>query len=242
MGREFARQLIGSLSRTDEVWLLARRRNALEKLAHELTAQGAHERHGRSIKVRTIVIDITDESKLARFAEVLMIRNPAISLLVNCAGMGIYGSFEKLSRDEVTETVRLNVLALTQMTKFCLPYMRKGSKIIQMSSGAAFLPQPDFAVYAASKSYVCSFGRALYKELKKKGIGVTVVCPGPVKTSFLNHAYGRYGQMGALKKITMAEPEKVVQKALRDCKKYKAVSIYGIPMKLLYISTRGIIG
>lgn len=241
MGREFARQLIGSLERTDEIWLLARRRNALEELAEELTAQGAHERHGRSIKVRTIVIDITDESKLSRFAEVLMIRNPAISVLINCAGMGIYGSFEKLSRDEVADTVRLNVFALTQMTKFCLPYMRKGSKIIQMSSGAAFLPQPDFAVYAASKAYVCSFGRALRKELKKKGIYVTVVCPGPVKTSFLHHAYGRYGEMGALKKITMVKPEKVVQKALRDCKKRKAISLYGIPMKLLYLITRGII-
>lgn len=242
MGKEFAKQLIGSLGKTDEIWLLARRRNALEELAHELTDREAHGRHGHAVKIRTIAIDITDERKLSRFAEVLMIRNPAISVLVNCAGMGIYGSFEKQSRDEITGTVRLNVLALTQMTKFCLPYMRRGSKILQVSSGAAFMPQRDFAVYAASKAYVHSFGRALRKELKQKGISVTVVCPGPVNTPFLNHAYGRYGKMNVLKKLTMAKPERVVQKALKDAKKENAISVYGLPMKLLYRLTRGLIG
>lgn len=239
MGKEFARQLSGSLTKTDEVWLLARRRDMLKKTAHELASATAHK---ETVKIRTIEIDITDERKLARFAEVLMIRNAGISVLINCAGTGIYGSFENLSRDEVTQTVRLNTLALTQITKLCLPYMRKGSKIIQLSSGSAFVPQPDFAVYAASKAYVYSFSRALHKELKAKGISVTTVCPGPVKTPFLDHAYGRYGEMNMLKKITMAKPENVVKKALRDSRKKKAVSVYGLPMKLLYFLTKGPIG
>lgn len=239
MGREFARQLAGSLTKTDEIWLLARKRETLQRTAHELTTQTVH---GQTTKIRTIEIDITDEGKLARFAEVLMIRNAGISALINCAGTGVYGSFEKLSRDEVTQTVRLNTLALTQITKLCLPYMRKGSKIIQLASSAAFLPQPDFAVYAASKAYVYSFSRALRKELKAKGISVTVVCPGPVKTPFLDHAYGRYGEMNILKKMTMAKPEKVVKKALKDSKKKKAVSVYGLPMKMLYGLTKGLIG
>lgn len=247
MGKEFAKQLAGSLSKTDEIWLLARRREPLERLALELTKEvkeameTAETHHEKRIKVRTIAIDITNEKKLARFAEVLMIRNAGISVLVNCAGMGIYGEFEKQSRDEITETVRLNVLALTQMTKFCLPYMKKGSKIIQVASGSAFLPQADFAVYAASKAYVYSFGKALGKELKEKGIIVTVVCPGPVATPFLNHAYGRYGEMSFLKKMTTAKPEKVVQKALKDCKKRKSVSVYGLSMNMLYKLTRGLI-
>ncbi len=234
MGREFARQLAKKLSKTDEIWLLARGREALEELAIEL-------HHERTVKIRTIAIDITDERKLARFAEVLMIRNPRISVLVNCAGMGIYGAFEKQSRDEVTETVRLNVLALTQMTKLCLPYMKKGSRIIQLSSGAAFCPQADFAVYAASKAYVYSFGLALAKELKHSGVSVTVVCPGPVKTPFIDHAYGRYGQMNRLKKMTMAKPEKVVRKALLDAKQKKTLSIYGLPLKFVYRLTKGLI-
>lgn len=228
MGREFAIQLAQTLTKTDEIWLLARRREPLEELAMELSKR-------RHIKIRTISIDISDEKKLSRFAEVLMIRNPSISVLVNCAGMGIYGAFSKQSRDEVSDTVRLNVLALTQLTKYCLPYMKKGSKIIQTASASAFFPQADFAVYAASKAYVYSFGMALAKELKKEGISVTVVCPGPVDTPFLNNAYGRYGKMSCLKKLTMSKPDKVVHKALIDAKKKKRISIYGIPMKVVYL-------
>lgn len=241
MGKEFATQLATILVKTDEIWLLAKRREPLEELALELTKEielkksndKLHKAH--EIKIRTISIDISDEKKLTRFAEVLMIRNPAISVLVNCAGTGIYGAFDKQSRNEVTQTVRLNVLALTQMTKYCLPYMRKGSRIIQMASASAFSSQANFAVYAASKSYVYSFSKALGKELKSKGIAVTAVCPGPVDTPFLSHAYGRYGKMNCFKKLTMAKPEKVVYKALLDSKKKKSISIYGIPMKVVYI-------
>lgn len=230
LGKEFALQLCEKLNHTDEIWLLARRKDLLDEFAASLTS-----------KVKTIGIDITDEAQVSRLAETLMILNAGITVLVNCAGTGTYGAFDKQSRDEVTETVRLNVLALTQLTKICLPYMRKGSKIIQVASGAAFLPQKNFAVYAASKAYVYSFGKALAKELKKEKIRVTIVCPGPVKTPFIEHAYGRYGQMSCLKKLTMAKPEKVVKKALTDCRKKKTLSLYGLPMQLLYALTRGVI-
>lgn len=241
LGREFALQLSTILTKTDEIWLLAKRKEPLEELALELTKEieikkntdQYHKAH--EIKIRTISVDIADEKKLAHFAEVLMIRNPAISVLVNCAGTGIYGAFDKLSRDEVTQTVRLNVLGLTQLTKYCLPYMRKGSKIIQIASASAFSSQANFSVYAASKAYVYSFSKALRKELKSRGISVTVVCPGPVDTPFISHAYGRYGKMNCLKKLTMSKPDKVVHKALVDSKMKKKTSIYGIPMKMVYL-------
>ncbi|MDE7282624.1 MAG: SDR family NAD(P)-dependent oxidoreductase [Lachnospiraceae bacterium] len=244
MGREFAIQLSPILHKTDEIWLVARRKDSLEELViniEELLRESVA-KSGKGPRVRAIPVDITDDVQLSHFAELLMIQNAGISVLINCAGVGTYGAFENLSRDETAQMVRLNVLALTQITKFCLPYMRRGSKIIQVASGAAFLPQRDFAVYAASKAYVYYFGKALGKELKNKGINVTVVCPGPVDTPFLSHAYGRYGQISLIKKLTMAEPENVVRKALKDCKKKKTVSIYGIPMKLLYRLTRGLIG
>lgn len=243
MGKEFIIQLAPILHKTDEIWLVSRRKDALEELKTDikkLIGKRAN-KHDKKPRVRAISVDITDDVQLSHFAELLMIQNAGISVLINCAGVGTYGAFENLSRDETAQMVRLNVLALTQMTKFCLPYMRKGSNIIQVASGAAFLPQRDFAVYAASKAYVLYFGKALGKELKSKGINVTVVCPGPVDTPFLSHAYGRYGQISLIKKLTMAKPENVVRKALKDCKKKKSVSIYGIPMKILYGLTRGLI-
>ncbi|MDE7133618.1 MAG: SDR family NAD(P)-dependent oxidoreductase, partial [Lachnospiraceae bacterium] len=161
MGMEFARQLDQDLRKTDEIWLLARRKEPLNELSEQMRT-----------KVRPIVIDMTSEKEMAQFAEVLTISNPKITVLVNCAGVGSYGEFRKQSNEDVSAMIRLNIMALTQMTKICLPYMRRGSKIIQFSSGAAFMPQAAFAVYAASKSYVYSLSRALGKELQGSGIRV----------------------------------------------------------------------
>lgn len=229
IGREFAIRLDSLLKKTDEIWLLARRKDKLDALAAQMKT-----------KTRAIAIDLTSEKDLAQFAEVLSLGNARITVLVNCAGTGKYGAFSNLEDKKIAEMLYLNVLALTKMTRLCLPYMRKGSRIIALASGAAFLPQADFAVYAASKAYVYSFNRALAKELRGRGIGVTTVCPGPVDTPFLEHAYDSPARMGRLKKITMETAERVVRTALCDSRKGKAVSVCGLPMKLLYLATQGV--
>lgn len=171
LGWEFARQLDRLLGKTDEIWLLARRKDAMEALSDKL-------QH----KIRAIAIDLTKEKELQQFEEVLAIQNPRITVLVNCAGVGTHGPFTRQSRETIDAMVKLNIMALTTMTRICLPYMKKGSKILQFSSGAAFVPQAAFAVYAASKAYVYSLSRALERELRGRGITVTAVCPGPVNT------------------------------------------------------------
>ena len=134
-----------------------------------------------------------------------------------------------------SEMVRLNCEALTNMTLLCAPYLSQGSRILQIASAAAFAPQPQFAVYAATKSYVLSFSRALGAEWKKKGIYVTAVCPGPVDTEF----FERCGQPeNPLKKMTMAKAPNVVKQALLDARRKKAVSIFGFWMRALYILVR----
>ena len=80
--------------------------------------------------------------------------------------------------------VDVNCRSLTRMTLLCLPFLRAGSRIVNLASASAFCPQPYFSVYAATKSYVLSFSRSLGEELRKKGIVVTAVCPGPVDTEF----------------------------------------------------------
>lgn len=229
MGREFAVQLDQRLGKTDEIWLLARRREPLEELAASLRT-----------KTRVIAIDLTVESSLKQFEEVLSIQNPKITVLVNCAGIGSHKLFARQSREEIEAMVQLNIVALTRMTMICLPYMRKGSKLLQFSSGAAFVPQQAFAVYAASKAYVYSLSRALGRELRGKGITVTAVCPGPVNTPFLTHAYENAIRISLLKKLTMAETSCVVKKAIDDCKSGRSVSLCGLPIRLLYLSTQGV--
>lgn len=229
MGREFAVQLDKSLGKTDEIWLLARSRDALERLADSLR-----------MKARVIPVDLTDEGALKQFEEVLAIQNPKITVLVNCAGIGSHKPFARQDRSEIDAMIQLNIMALTRMTMLCLPYMKKGSRMIQVSSGAAFVPQKAFAVYAASKAYVYSLSRALGQELKGRGITVTAVCPGPVNTPFLVHAYEDMSGFSLLKRLTMAETSCVVKKALDDCKIGKSVSTCGLPVKLLYLSTQSI--
>ncbi len=229
MGREFALQLDSCLGKTDEIWLLARRRESLEELAASLRT-----------KARAVAIDLTDDAALKQFEEVLAIQNPKITVLVNCAGIGSHKIFAGQSREEIETMIQLNIVALTRMTMLCLPYMRKGSKLIQFSSGAAFVPQAAFAVYAASKAYVYSFSRALEQELRGRGITITAVCPGPVNTPFLSHAYEDGSGFHPLKKITMAETSCVVEKAIADCRRGKGVSLCGLPMKLLYFSTQSV--
>lgn len=229
MGMEFASQLDSSLNKTDEIWLLARRREPMEELARNM-------RH----KTRVVSIDVTKEKELKQFAEILAIADPRITVLVNCAGIGSHGDFAGQSDEAISDMVQLNIVALTRMTKLCLPYMRRGSKIVQLASGAAFLPQAAFAVYAASKAYVYSLSRALNRELQGRGIRVMAVCPGPVNTPFLEHAYGDSSHLSALKKFTMMKTESVVAKAVMDCKRGKSVSVCGLPMKLLYLATQSV--
>ena len=161
----------------------------------------------------------------------LLDEKPALRILVNAAGFGRTGTVAEIAAEEPfiqTDMIDLNCRALTAITEICLPFMRKGSRIINLASAAAFCPQPSFAVYAATKAYVLSFSRALHMELKSKGIYVTAVCPGPVKTEFFRVS----GELtGTLKKLTVAGTQAVVRKALKDSLAKKQLSVYGPPMK-----------
>lgn len=218
IGREFALQMDSYFSNIDEFWLIARDKAKLTEIAGSL-------RH----KARVLAMDITKEAQLERLEDTLTERDAIVRMLVNCAGYGLMGSFSRQKPEGQTGMVRLNCEALTHITHRCLPFMRRGSRILQMSSSAAFLPQPGFAVYAATKAYVLSFSRALGEELRGRGIYVTSVCPGPVDTPFFEIAE-RYGSTLAIKKLTMVTPERVVSQALRDSYHRRAMSVCSLPI------------
>jgi len=158
---------------------------------------------------------------------------PNVQILVNCAGYGKIGPFSLGSYEEEIGMININCKALTAVTYFVLPYMNESARIIQIASAAAFLPQPNFAVYAASKSYVLSFSRALKYELHNRKINVIAICPGPVDTEFFEKA-DPDNQGKQYKKIFRVKPENVVAKALKDSILGDQISIYGWPMKLVF--------
>ena len=140
LGREFAHQ-IDTMADLDEIWLIARRRERLVELAAELNTD-----------TRILALDLLQESSFAIIESELKQQKPVVSILINNAGKGKAGRFASIEREYNSELLRLNVLAIMQLTNLVLPYCAAGSRILQISSVAAFMPQPGFSVYAASKA------------------------------------------------------------------------------------------
>ena len=157
-----------------------------------------------NIPVRKFALDLSQEKDRELLKEELVRLKPQVKFLVNA------------------------------VTTMVLPFMPQNSRILQFASSAAFLPQPGFAVYAASKAYVLSYSRALNRELKSRKIFVTAVCPGPVRTEFFDIAQTT-GEIPLYKKLVMADPGKVVAKAIRDSIAGREVSVYGIWMKVFWV-------
>ena len=176
-------------------------------------------------------------SQIERLTDTLKDHDAIIRVLINCAGYGLMGNADAIDIPGQLGMVRLNCEALTHVTLSCLPFLKKGSHIIQLASSAAFLPQPAFAVYAASKSYVLSFSRALGAELSEKGIYVTSVCPGPVDTPFFDIAE-KGGTTLAVKQLTMVSPKRVVRQALLDSARHKTMSICSLPIKAFFLVSK----
>ncbi len=155
--------------------LVARRADRLESLAESIRAE-----HGREVSV--LALDITSGSTL----EALQAIAPSPALLINCAGVGRFGSAIKYPVAEQSHMVRLNCEALTTLTLGYLPRMieRGEGVIVNMASIAGFQPVPYFSVYSATKAYVITLTEALDEELKGTGVRVVAVCPGPVPTEF----------------------------------------------------------
>lgn len=215
MGMEFALQLDNVFETSiDEIWLIARRKEQMLEVASSMEHT-----------TRVLDMDVTGKDDMKRLKKLLAKEKPVIRMLVNCAGYGVMGEFSKLKMQEELGMIDVNCKALTQMTYLCIPFMRKNSSIIQLASSAAFMPQPGFAVYAATKAYVNSLSRALSEELRKKKIYVTSVCSGPVDTPFFNIAE-KDGKILAIKKLTMVKAEQVVERAIKDSFHKKTVSVY----------------
>lgn len=212
----------------DEIWIVGRREERLEQLAGSLSKD-----------VRLFPMDLNAPESIKQIKESLAADKIAIKILVNAAGFGINTSFENNTEKEVHDMTALNCTALTDLTKVCIPYMTYNSRIVNFASVAAFMPQPNFAVYAATKAYVLSFSRGLNAELNKNGIYVTAVCPGPAATEFFDKAV-KGGSYPKYKKLFWAKPEKVVEKAFHDCMAKYEMSVYSLPMQGMYMLTKAI--
>lgn len=223
MGRQMAIEIGDRFGGIQQIWIIARREERLKELEGRMPAG-----------VRCFAMDIKSREEREGFLRTLKEEKPNVKILVNAAGFGKIGKVEEIDMESEADMIRLNCEALCAMTRLVLPYMSPNSRIIQFASAASFLPQPRFTVYGATKAFVLSYSRALGAELKNRGICVTAVCPGPVKTEFFDIAETT-GKISVYKKLVMADAGKVVRKALRDSCMGRSVSVYGLTMNGFYV-------
>lgn len=215
IGKEFVIQLSKQGDIT-EFWLIARRADLLKELSNMI-----HQ------KCRIISIDLSSNDDLLEYSNILKETTPEIKYLVNAAGYGKYGNYKAVNTQTALNMIDLNVKALVYITQESLPYMINGGRIIQIGSASTYNPLPNLNVYAATKSFVKHYSRALHYELKSENISVTTVCPGWVKTDFFNRAdIDAYGNKSFTKPMVCAED--VVRKAIKDAKKGKDISMYAV--------------
>ena len=225
MGREFVRQLHNYVT-VDEIWAIARRADALEELKTETP-----------YPVRPVVLDLTKEESFQSFAALLEKEQPDVKLLVNAAGFGKFGDFEAIPMEDNLGMIDLNCRALVAMTRICLPYMHRGSHILQLDSLSAFQPVPYITTYGATKAFVLSYTRACNAELKPRGIRMMAMNPAWVKTEFFNHAFQTNSKVQYFNYVY--EAKDVVATGLKDLyKSKKDISIHGLPVKLQVLGVK----
>jgi hypothetical protein len=227
LGAEFARQLAAMGC---DLVLVARREDRLKALKQQLESA-----HGIKVRVQCADLGVVDApSKLHAELKAAGLR---VDVLVNNAGFGLWGEHMQIPWDQERQMLMLDVVALMQLTKlFAADMLGRGSGyVLQVSSIAAYQPSPSYAAYAAAKGAVLLFGEALNYELRKTGVGITVLSPGVTATEFLEVA----GQKPTLyQRLFMMQAPEVVRIGLKAMLKRRPSVIPGMLNGLVTWSTR----
>lgn len=217
LGADFARLLAEAGA---NLVLVARREEKLAALRDEIVAR-------EPVRVDVVPADLTDEAARLALVDELTARSLAVDVLVNNAGLGVYGPFFETSWEKDRGLFRLDVEAVVHLTRlFGRPMLERGSGwILLVGSIGAFQPAPSYATYAAAKAFVASFGEALSFELRGTGVRVSVSHPGPTGTEFFSVA----GQkLTIYQRLTMMESRAVARAALRGLARGKPFTVPGV--------------
>ncbi len=209
LGVEFLKALPAHFPEIEEYWLIARRREKLEEAAALADRP-----------CRILPLDLTERDSYTALAAALEEAKPEVALLINNSGCGYWGNVGEGPLDDQLRMIELNLRGLTAVTHITLPHMKKGGRIINISSIASFCPNARMTVYSATKSYVSAFSYGITEELRKTGIKATAVCPGPMDTEFI-YLGAIKGNSKTFDRLPYCKPEKVAKGALKAAKRGK---------------------
>ncbi|WP_028510272.1 SDR family NAD(P)-dependent oxidoreductase [Ruminococcus sp. NK3A76] len=215
LGSEFTKQLYNEV---DEIWAIGRNVAKLDALKKTL-----------GDKVRGFSVDLSDPDNLSVISDELEKGEYEVRWLINNAGSGRMARSDKLSASEISSHINTHNTSVAMLCNICIPFMKKGCHILNISSQSSFQPVPYINLYAASKAFTLSYSRALNVELKDTGITVTACCPGWIKTDLLKEEINGV----KIKFPHMAQPADVARKAIADARKGRDMSVYGAYVKTM---------
>jgi short-subunit dehydrogenase len=210
--------------------LVGRRHDQLDRVAGEL---GQTHR----IDVQVDARDLSECGVASLLWSDWASRGARIDVLVNNAGVGLYGAVEEQDPTELDRMVQLNVAALTTLTRLALPGMRerRWGRILNLASVVAFQPgAPYMAAYYATKAYVLSFSKGLALELTGSGVTVTALAPGPVDTDFDDRA--KAGNNVLFKQLPKLSAAEVARAGFTGMMRGSMVVVPGLLTKLMAMS------
>lgn len=211
LGREFLRALPDYFPEIEEYWLISRSREKLEAAAEEC-----------AVKTKIFPLDLTLDESYGRLRREYDMLRPEIALLINNSGCGCLGNVGEGELERQTAMIDLNQKGLVAATHLSLPYMTRGSRIINVSSIASFCPNPRMSVYSSTKAFVTAFSVSVGEELKPRGISVTAVCPGPMDTDFIT-AGGIKGNSKTFDILPYCDPAAVARGTLKASRRGRSV-------------------
>ena len=223
IGKEFAYQLKSKLN-VDEFWFVARSTDKMLKIAEDLGA-----------KVTVITADLTKKEGIEAYRAKLLEERPEVDFLINCAGFGVFGSFDRMSEDTVSDMIDLNVKASVLITHMTVPFIKRGGRIIELGSGSCFTPLPHFNIYSSSKVFILHYTKSLNYELKPYGIRATCFCPGWVDTEFLPKSLDVKGVYVPKEMKPLLSVSKVVAGCIKASLKGKAMFVTGWYTKMQHV-------
>ena len=210
--------------------LVARTENKLLEIKEKIESD-------YKVEVLILAKDLTREEAPDEIYQEVEKRGIRVDFLINNAGFGSFGRLKDTDYETEKDLVKLNVLSLLQMNKLFVPLMaaRHYGYVMNVASLAAFMPGPVMANYYASKAYVLSLSEAMHEELKKDGVKVTALCPGPVRTNFQERA--QLQKTDTAKSFIM-EAKKVADIGYLGLLRGKAIVVPGIFEKIVPVITK----